>query len=73
MKSYHLKNKSSEIIVDDDDCWIDGIYYYNPNDSSKIVSSRFGYNMTYNIATKHGYFMAKKLDKIVLVATFLLT
>ena len=66
------KNKNSEIIVDDDDCWIDGIYYYNPNDSSKIVSSRFGYNMTYNIATKHGYFMAKKLDKIVLVATFLL-
>lgn len=66
------KNKNSEIIVDDDDCWIDGIYYYNPNDSSKIVSSRFGYNMTYNIATKHGYFMAKKLDKIVLGATFLL-
>lgn len=66
------KNKSSEIIVDDDDCWIDGIYYYNPNDSSKIVSSRFGYNMTYNIATKHGYFMAKKLDKIVLGATFLI-
>ena len=66
------KNKNSEIIVDDDDCWIDGIYYYNPNDSSKIVSSRFGYSMTYNIATKHGYFMAKKLDKIVLGATFLL-
>ena len=66
------QNKSSEIIVDDDDCWIDGIYYYNPNDSSKVVSSRFGYNMTYNIATKHGYFMAKKLDKIVLGATFLL-
>lgn len=66
------KNKSSEIIVDDDDFWIDGIYYYNPNDSSKIVSSRFGYNVTYNIATKHGYFMAKKLDKIVLGATFLL-
>lgn len=66
------KNKNSEIIVDDDDCWIDGIYYYNPNDSSKIVSSRFGYNMTYNIATKHEYFMAKKLDKIVLGATFLL-
>ena len=66
------QNKSSEIIVDDDDCWIDGIYYYNPNDSSKVVSSRFGYNVTYNIATKHGYFMAKKLDKIVLGATFLL-
>lgn len=66
------KNKNSEIIVDDDDYWIDGIYYYNPNDSSKMVNSRFGYNMTYNMATKHGYFMAKKLDKIVLGATFLL-
>ena len=66
------KNKNSEIIVDDDDYWIDGIYYYNPNDSSKMVNSRFGYNMTYNMATKHGYFMTKKLDKIVLGATFLL-
>ncbi len=63
------KNKDSEIIVDDDDYWIDGIYYYNPNDSSKMVSSRFGYNMTYNMATKHGYFMTKKLDKIVLIGT----
>ncbi|MBU5336763.1 hypothetical protein [Intestinibacter bartlettii] len=66
------KNKNSEIIVDDDDYWIDGIYYYNPNDSSKMVSSRFGYNMTYNMATKHGYFMVKKLDKIVLIGTFIL-
>ena len=66
------KNKDSEIIVDDDDYWIDGIYYYNPNDSSKMVSSRFGYSMTYNLATKHGYFMGKKLDKIVLIGTLIL-
>ena len=66
------KNKDSEIIVDDDDYWIDGIYYYNPNDSSKMVSSRFGYSMTYNLATKHGYFMGKKLDKIVLIGTMIL-
>ena len=66
------KNKDSEIIVDDDDYWIDGIYYYNPNDSSKMVSSRFGYSMTYNLATKHGYFMSKKLDKIVLIGTLIL-
>ena len=66
------KNKDSEIIVDDDDYWIDGIYYYNPNDSSKMVSSRFGYSMTYNLATKHGYFMGKKLEKIVLIGTLIL-
>lgn len=66
------KNKDSQIIVDDDDYWIDGIYYYNPNDSSKMVSSRFGYSMTYNLATKHGYFMGKKLDKIVLIGTLIL-
>ena len=66
------KNKDSEIIVDDDDYWIDGIYYYNPNDSSKMVSSRFGYSMTYNLATKHGYFMGKKLNKIVLIGTLIL-
>ena len=66
------KNKDSEIIVDDDDYWIDGIYYYNPNDSSKMVNSRFGYSMTYNLATKHGYFMGKKLEKIVLIGTLIL-
>lgn len=66
------KNKDSQIIVDDYDYWIDGIYYYNPNDSSKMVSSRFGYSMTYNLATKHGYFMGKKLDKIVLIGTLIL-
>ena len=59
----NAKNKNSEIIVDDDDYWIDGMYYYNPNDSSKIVSSRFGYNMTYNLATKHGYLWVKNLIK----------
>ena len=63
------KKDLEELVVDDDDYWIDGIYYCNPNDSSTLVSSRFGYNMTYNIATKRGYFMAKKLDKIVLIAT----
>lgn len=65
-------DNSEEIIVDDDDYWIDGIYYCNPNDTNKLVTSRYGYNMTYNIATKHGYFMTKKLDKIVLIATFIL-
>jgi len=66
------KKNYEEIIVDDDDYWIDGIYYYNPNDTSTTVSSRFGYGMTYNLATKHGNFMGKKLDKIILVATFIL-
>ena len=66
------KKNYEEIIVDDDDYWIDGIYYYNPNDTSTTVPSRFGYSMTYNLATKRGYFMGKKLDKIVLIATVLI-
>ncbi|MGN1032895.1 MAG: hypothetical protein ACI4PU_05480 [Intestinibacter sp.] len=66
------KKNYEEIIVDDDDYWIDGIYYYNPNDTSKTVSRRFGYGMTYNLATKQGNFIGKKLDKIVLIATFIL-
>lgn len=40
--------------VDDDDNWIGGIIYYNPNDSYLIINNRIGTNSTINLAKTSG-------------------
>lgn len=40
--------------VDDDDKWIGGIIYYNPNDSHLIINNRIGTNSTVNLAKTSG-------------------
>jgi len=40
--------------VDDDDKWIGGILYYNPNDSNLIINNRIGTNSTINLAKTSG-------------------
>lgn len=50
--------------IDDDDCWIWGIFYYNPNDSHTLVNNRIGVNSTFN--------MAKPAGKIVMTFCALL-
>ena len=41
-------------LLDDDDCWILGMLYYNPNDTRLNVEKRFGYGGTVNIAHPAG-------------------
>jgi len=41
-------------LQDDDDNWIFGMFYYNPNDSRLNVEKRFGYGATINIAHPAG-------------------
>ena len=41
-------------LLDDDDCWILGMFYYNPNDTRLNVEKRFGYGGTVNIAHPAG-------------------
>ncbi len=41
-------------LLDDDDNWILGMFYYNPNDSRLNVEKRFGYGGTVNIAHPAG-------------------
>ena len=43
-----------EIYTDDDEYWIDGIYYNNPKDQSFMVEKRFGIGSTPNLAKKSG-------------------
>ena len=51
-------------LLDDDDCWILGMFYYNPNDTRLNVEKRFGYGGTVNIAHPAG--------KIIMIATAIL-
>ena len=51
-------------LQDDDDKWIFGMFYYNPNDSRLNVEKRFGYGATINIAHPAG--------KVITVITSLL-
>lgn len=40
--------------VDEDDKWIWGLFYYNPNDSRTIINTRVGMNSTINLAKPAG-------------------
>ena len=40
--------------VDEDDRWLWGIFYYNPNDARLMVNARTGINTTFNLARRSG-------------------
>ena len=42
--------KEMDLLVDDDDLWILGLFYYNPNDSRLNVEKRTGVGGTINVA-----------------------
>lgn len=55
---FNVSNDQS-IITDDDEYWIYGMIYNNPNDTSTFVPKRVGIGLTINMATKTGkLFMA---------------
>jgi len=43
---------TGKLYVDEDDQWIWGMFYYNPNDNHFLVNDRVGINMTINLAKK---------------------
>lgn len=46
--------KETELITDDDECWIAGMFYYNPKDRRMNVEKRAGVGMTVNFAHPGG-------------------
>lgn len=59
--------------VDDDDCWLGGVCYYNPGDKRVMVEKRFGVGTTMNMATAAGkatgvFLLAVLLGTLVLCA-----
>ena len=54
MQEKLTKGSGIGAIVDEDDKWIGGMIYYNPNDSKLIVNERVGMNTTMNLARTSG-------------------
>ncbi len=57
--------------VDEDDYWIWGLFYDNPNDSHLIVNSRIGINTTVNLAKPAGKVLLWLSGLILLAMPFL--
>lgn len=59
---------------DDDDCWLWGMFYYNPNDRKATVEKRIGVGTTVNLATPAGkglmIFVAVVLLGVLLVCVW---
>lgn len=58
------------ILTDDDEYWINGSTYYNPNDQSILVPKRIGIGTTVNMATRAGKWI--KYGGIVLTIAIVL-
>lgn len=52
--------------VDEDDYWIWGMIYYNPNDSRMLVNARVGINTTFNLAKRPAQILALFLAALLL-------
>ncbi len=57
--------------VDDDDKWIWGIFYYDPNDNRVIVNNRVGMNTTVNMAKLSGQIFMGITALLLLAMPFL--
>lgn len=58
------KDTGRDLYIDEDDAWIGGIIYYNPNNKKLFVNYRVGTNVTVNVARPAG--------KVFLAITILL-
>ena len=57
IQSRLTSGSSQTFYVDEDDKWIWGMFYYNPNDTNLMVNARVGINTTVNMARKPGKFI----------------
>ena len=57
MQETLTKGSGGEWYVDDDEYWIGGIIYYNPNDTRFLINQRVGVNSSINLATVPGKIM----------------
>lgn len=64
------RESGKEWYADEDDKWIWGLLYYNPNDSRTIINSRIGNNSTFNLARPAGKFLAGIMVLILLSLPF---
>ena len=60
----------TDFYVDEDDYWIWGQFYYNPNDARLIINNRTGMNTTINLARRSGQVLAVLLVILLLALPF---
>ena len=60
-----------EWYLDEDDKWIWGLVYYNPNDSRTIINNRVGINSSLNLARPAGKFLTGLVVLILLSMPFM--
>lgn len=65
------KGSGKEEYIDDDEHWIGGIFYYNPNDSHLIINERVGLNSSVNLARPAGRILMVLLAVILLLMPLL--
>ena len=70
MQEKLTKGSGVGAIVDEDDKWIGGMIYYNPNDSRLIVNERVGMNTTLNLARTSGKIITLFFLILILVLPF---
>lgn len=70
MQEKLTKGSGVGAIVDEDDKWIGGMIYYNPNDSRLIVNERVGMNTTLNLARTSGKVITLFLLILILALPF---
>lgn len=57
--------------VDDDDKWIWGLFYYDPNDNRLLINNRVGINTTVNLAKRSGQILTAALALTLLALPLL--
>lgn len=57
-----------QIIADEDDAWIGGLFYFDPLDRRVMVANRVGIGTTVNLATKGGKTLAGVAAALILLA-----
>ena len=57
-RAQHRLNGDTTPVVDEDDYWIWGQFYYNPNSRKAFINERVGMGMSMNFATPAGKAMA---------------
>ena len=60
-------DSGKDFYVDEDDQWIWGMFYYNPNDKRLVVNNRTGVNTTFNMA-KRGAQIFMGLTALIMLA-----
>lgn len=64
-------NSGQPVVIDEDDYWIWGIFYYNPHDSHGMINERIGVNVSLNMAKKSNQLIMGFIVLLLLIIPFI--